>query len=88
MVGATYPEQLKTVRQLCPTLPILLPGVGSQAGDVEASVRAGIDDRGGNLMVSASRSIIYASDGPDFADKARAAAIALRDQVNVSRTTA
>ena len=88
VVGATYPEQLKSVRQLCPTLPILLPGVGSQAGDVEASVRAGIDDDGGNLMVSASRSIIYAGDGPDFADKARAATIALRDQVNPYRAFA
>ncbi len=88
VVGATYPDQLKTVRRLCPSLPVLLPGVGSQAGNVEDSVRAGIDDRGGNLMVSASRSIIYASDGPDFAEKAREAAITLREQVNVSRTTA
>ncbi len=88
VVGATYPDQLTTVRQLCPTLPILLPGVGSQAGDVEASVRAGIDGGGGNLMVSASRSIIYAGDGPDFAEKARAAATALRNQVNEFRMSA
>lgn len=88
VVGATYPNQLNAVRRICPTLPILLPGVGSQAGDVDASVRAGIDEHGGNLMVSASRSIIYAGDGPDFADKARASAIALRDQVNASRATA
>lgn len=88
VVGATYPDQLRTIRQLCPTLPILLPGVGSQAGDVDASVRAGVDECGSNLMVSASRSILYASDGADFAEKAREVTIALRDQVNVSRTAA
>lgn len=84
VVGATFPDQLAEVRRRCPEQPILLPGVGSQAGNVEAAVRAGVDRRGGNLMVSTSRSIIYAGDGPDFADKARSAAIALRDQVNQS----
>jgi len=62
--------------------------VGSQAGDVAASVRAGVDAAGGNLLVSASRSIIYADGGPDFAEAARAAAIALRDDVNASRREA
>lgn len=85
VVGATYPEQLQAIRTSCSELPILLPGVGSQAGDVPVAVRAGIDAAGGNLMVSASRSIIYAGDGPDFAEKARAMALALRAEVNASR---
>lgn len=88
VVGATFPEQLAGVRQQCPLQPILLPGVGSQAGDVDGAVRAGVDARGGNLMVSSSRSIIYAGDGPDFASKAREAAMALRDQVNEARRSA
>jgi len=84
VVGATFPDQLADVRRRCPEQPILLPGVGSQAGDVDAAVRAGVDSRGGNLMVSSSRSIIYAGDGPDFADMARSATNALRDRVNES----
>jgi len=86
VVGATYPAQLKEIRQRCPGLPILLPGVGSQAGDVEGAVAAGVDARGGNLMVSASRSIIYAGTGPDFAERARDETIALRELVNRSRS--
>jgi orotidine-5'-phosphate decarboxylase len=81
VVGATYPDQLRRVRRLCPSLPILLPGVGAQAGDVEASVRAGVGADGRSLLVSSSRGIIYAGSENDFADRAREAAIALRDQV-------
>ncbi len=84
VVGATYPAQLKTLRTICPTLPILLPGVGAQAGEVEASVAAGIDADGGSLMVSASRSILYASNGEDFAKRARDATLALQEQVRVA----
>lgn len=87
VVGATYPAQLREVRQVCPDLPLLLPGVGAQAGDLEASVRAGIDSAGRGLIVSSSRSIIYAGDGPDFAQQARAAAIAARDEINRYRPT-
>jgi orotidine-5'-phosphate decarboxylase len=81
VVGATYPEQLKRVRRVCPTLPILLPGVGAQAGDVEASVKAGIGADGRSLIVSSSRGIIYAKNGDVFAGAAREAATALRDQI-------
>lgn len=63
VVGATYPEELANVRQRCPDLPILLPGVGAQGGDLDASVAAGLDARGGGLLVSASRSVIYAGEG-------------------------
>lgn len=83
--GATYPDQLARVRERCPNLTILLPGIGAQAGDVEAAVKAGIDANGGGLIVSASRSILYAGSGADFAGRARAAAERLRDDVNASR---
>jgi len=85
VVGATYPGELARIRERSPKLPILLPGVGAQAGDVEASVENGITDRGDGLLVSSSRGIIYAGSGADFAERARAAAASLRDQVNAVR---
>lgn len=86
VVGATYPDQLATTRRLCPDQPILLPGVGAQGGDLEAAVRAGVDADGEGLLASASRSIIYASNGADFAEAARAAALATREAINRART--
>ncbi len=86
VVGATYPQDLAAVRARCPDMPILLPGIGSQGGDLEASVRAGLDKDGRGLIVSASRSVIYASSGADFADAARAEALRLRAAINSVRT--
>jgi orotidine-5'-phosphate decarboxylase len=85
VVGATYPAPLAAVRARCPDLPILLPGVGAQAGDLEAAVRAGIDARGEGLLVSSSRAITYAGTGSDFAARARDAAHALHDAINAVR---
>lgn len=85
VVGATWPEQLATVRAIAPELPILLPGVGAQEGDLEGALQAGLDANGGGLLVSSSRGITYASSGPDFAEAARGAAIDLRDAVNALR---
>ncbi len=87
VVGATYPGELATVRQRCPALPILLPGVGAQAGDLEGAVRAGLDAAGQGLIVSASRSIINAGadDGGHWQDAVRAAAVALRDAIATAR---
>ncbi|MFM9108003.1 MAG: orotidine-5'-phosphate decarboxylase [Chloroflexota bacterium] len=85
VVGATWPEQLAAVRALCPEQPILLPGVGAQAGDLAAALRAGIDRHGEGLLVTSSRAIIYASAGDDWAEAARAAAVALRDQIETGR---
>jgi orotidine-5'-phosphate decarboxylase len=87
VVGATYPEQLAQVRARCPRLPILLPGIGAQAGDLQSAVESGLDASGGGLIVTASRSIIYAGSGADFAEQARAAATTLRDNVNFVRTS-
>ena len=85
VVGATWPAQLQAVRDLCPAQPILLPGLGAQGGDVQASVQAGADANGGSLMCSSSRGILYASSGKDFAEAARAQAETLRNEINQHR---
>ncbi len=82
VVGANYPEQLEAVRARIANQVILLPGVGAQAGDLEASVRAGVDANGGRLLCSSSRSIIFADSGTGFASAAGIAASALRDSIN------
>lgn len=87
VVGATRPAELARIRPICPEEPILLPGIGAQGGVLAASVRAGVDAAGGGLMVSASRSIMYAGSGTGFAQAARAAAQATRDQINAHRST-
>jgi orotidine-5'-phosphate decarboxylase len=85
VVGATRPTELKSIRRLAPDLPILIPGIGAQGGDLEGAVRYGCDQRGYRAVINASRSIIYASSGEDFAEAARAAAIELRDAINRHR---
>lgn len=77
VVGATYPEELALVRSIAPELPILIPGIGTQGGDVEKTVQNGRDARGAGMIIASSRSIMYASDGEDFADAARCSAQAL-----------
>lgn len=84
VVGATYPAELAEVRRRCPDLPILLPGIGAQGGDLESSLRAGLDASGGGLLVSSSRSVLYAgSNGEDhWIDSVREEAMRLRDAIN------
>ena len=82
VVGATWPGQLREVRAIVGDMPLLVPGVGAQGGDVELLVGQGKSARGDGLIVSASRSILYASQGEDFADAAHSAALALRDEIN------
>jgi orotidine-5'-phosphate decarboxylase len=81
VVGATYPEELGRLREICPEMTFLVPGVGAQGGDLEASLRRGLDARGGGLVINVSRQVLYASPGPDFAAAARQAALALRDEM-------
>ncbi len=75
VVGATFPAELARVRAIAGDLPLLVPGIGAQGGDIEATVRAG----GRRLIVNSSRAILYASRGEDFADAAAAVARATRD---------
>lgn len=77
VVGATYPEELAQVRALAPAMPLLVPGVGAQGGDLAAVLRHGRDGSGYGLLINSSRGIIYASRGDDFAEAAGAAARAL-----------
>jgi len=74
VVGATWPGELTAVRHLVGDLPILLPGIGAQGGDIAASVAAGATADGFGMAMSSSRAILHASDGPDFAEAARAEA--------------
>ena len=83
VVGATYSEELRAVRGRCPGMPILIPAVGVQGGDLESAVRFGIDSTVPNVVVSSSRAITYASsDEGSFADAAREVARNLRDRIN------
>lgn len=81
VVGATYPGQLAEVRGVAPDLPILVPGVGAQGGDLEASINAGGATDGRGLVLSSSREILYASAKDDFAEAARVAAERTRDAI-------
>ncbi|MFQ5987793.1 MAG: orotidine-5'-phosphate decarboxylase, partial [Dehalococcoidia bacterium] len=83
VVGATYPEELRRVRQICPEMPLLIPGIGAQGGDLASAVRYGVDAKGEKAIISSSRQILYASKGEDFAAAAREAALNLRDQINL-----
>ena len=85
VVGATYPDELRRTRALVGDLPILIPGIGTQGGEVAATVKAGQDSRGRGMVISASRSIIFASRGDDFATAARSAAEQLRAEINRNR---
>lgn len=71
VVGATYPQELGVVRSIVGDMPILVPGIGAQGGDIAATVRLGRDSQGHGLMMSQSRSVLYAGGGPDFAAAAR-----------------
>jgi len=83
VVGATYPKELKSVRTLCPRMPILVPAVGIQGGDLKEAIVAGADGSGRNLLISSSRSILYASeDASTFAEEARGVAERMRDSIN------
>jgi orotidine-5'-phosphate decarboxylase len=82
VVGATWPQQLREVRAIVGEMPLLVPGVGAQGGDVAAVVANAKSADGTGLVVSSSRAILYASRGDDFAEAAASAARSLRDQIN------
>jgi orotidine-5'-phosphate decarboxylase len=84
VVGATYPAEIERVRELAPTVPLLIPGVGAQGGDAVATVRAGWR-ADAPIIVNSSRAIIYASSGDDFANAAQAAARTTRDALEAAK---
>jgi orotidine-5'-phosphate decarboxylase len=87
VVGATYPEEIARVRELAPSLPLLIPGVGAQGGDALATVRAGLRTAQGQttgpIVVNSSRAILYASAETDFVAAARREALRTRDMLQV-----
>ena len=85
VVGATYPNELREVRELVGDMPILIPGIGAQGGDVEKTVSAGKDSRGQGMIINSSRGVIFASKGTDFAEAARRETEKLRDTINQYR---
>jgi orotidine-5'-phosphate decarboxylase len=82
VVGATYPEELKKVRSICPEMCLLIPGIGAQGGDLASAVGYGVDARGEKAIINVSRQILYASKGKDFAQAARNMAEKIRQQIN------
>ena len=86
VVGATFPEEIGKVRAIIGDIPLLIPGIGAQGGDIEATVRAGgiANKPGAGMMINSSRAILYASSGNDFAQAARKVAIATRDALRAA----
>jgi orotidine-5'-phosphate decarboxylase len=85
VVGATYPDEMKKIRAIVGDIPFLVPGVGAQGGDVEKTVKAGVDKNKRGMIISSSRGIIFASKGGDFAQRAKEETKKLRDEINKYR---
>ncbi len=81
VVGATYPAELAEVRKIVGDMPILIPGIGAQGGDLEATVKAGANSYGQGMIINSSRGIVFASKGRDFAEAAREATQELHDSI-------
>ncbi len=88
VAGATYPAQIRRLREICPDMLFLVPGVGAQEGDVDAAVASAMDAHGEGFLVNVSRAVLYASRGEDFAAAAAQAAQALRQRINRAREEA
>ncbi|MFH0784713.1 MAG: orotidine-5'-phosphate decarboxylase [Pseudomonadota bacterium] len=88
VVGATWPSQMSKIRNIAGDMPFLVPGVGAQGGDVKEMVRAGQTTNGTGLIISSSRAILYASNGVDFAEAARAETMKLKKTINQFRNAA
>jgi orotidine-5'-phosphate decarboxylase len=84
VVGATFPSELAQVRKIVGDMPLLVPGIGAQGGDIEATVQAGRTANGTGMMINSSRAILYpkANAGEDFAQAARRVALETRDAIN------
>lgn len=82
VVGATYPRELKRIRELCPEMPLLVPGIGAQGGELATVVQAGMDAAGERLVLNSSRQVLYAARDGDYAQAARRVALELREEIN------
>lgn len=85
VVGATFPAEIARVREIVGDIPLLVPGIGAQGGDIEATVKAGQTTNGTGLMINSSRAILYADKGEGFAQAARRVALETRDTINLYR---
>ncbi|AWI75944.1 orotidine-5'-phosphate decarboxylase [Parazoarcus communis] len=85
VVGATFPAEIARVRELTGDMPLLVPGIGAQGGDIAATMQAGRTADGCGLMINSSRAILYAGKGEDFAAEARRVALETRDAINAQR---
>ena len=85
VIGATYPEELKLIRGQHPHLPLLIPGIGAQGGELATTVKYGVSPEADKAIINSSRQIIYASRGRDFAEAARRVALTLRNEINKYR---
>ncbi|NMG43150.1 orotidine-5'-phosphate decarboxylase [Aromatoleum toluvorans] len=85
VVGATFPNEIARVRELTGDMPLLVPGIGAQGGDIAATMQAGRTANGTGLMINSSRAILYAGSGEDYAEAARRVALETRDAINAHR---
>ena len=85
VVGATWPEQMRRLREISGDMPFLVPGVGAQGGDVQALVEAGQTENGRGLIINSSRAVLYADSGTGFEMAARKEALNTRDLINQYR---
>lgn len=85
VVGATYPDEARRLREIAPDRMFLMPGIGAQGGELATALAAALDRSGGGVLPAASRSVLYASDGSDFEAAAERAARELRDAANAAR---
>ena len=88
VVGATFPEEIAKVRAIIGDMPLLIPGIGAQGGDIDATVKAGAipNKPGTSMIINSSRAILYASSGSDFAEAARVVALTTRDALRLAAT--
>lgn len=87
VVGATHPQEITEVRAICPEMPILIPGLGAQGGDLESTVKASLTPQGFGGIFNASRSIIYAGSGRDYISEVRQSAINMKTMINDVRAS-
>ena len=85
VVGATFPAEIARVREIVGDVPLLVPGIGAQGGDIEATVKAGCTQQGNGLMINSSRAILYAGKDERFTVAARRVAQQTRDAINLYR---